>query len=147
MAQRFYFLKIGITFFLILLFASCEYDSGATAYNNMTAPTDSTKASISFPGYSLKDTIKLSEKDSIPYLLTITNGELRSSVFKLGSVKLSAENNYIHIDTLLTTGRTYSLKYSLHVSSETGSLADIMEKEGVNYNDSTMLYVKFVDAE
>jgi hypothetical protein len=60
---------------------------------------------------------------------------------------LIAANGYVHVDTLLAVNKTYPLKFSLWVSPQTGSLADIKGKEGVNFEDSTVLYLRFVDAQ
>ncbi|OJU37134.1 MAG: hypothetical protein BGN96_04110 [Bacteroidales bacterium 45-6] len=131
----------------VLAFFSCQYDSNATVYYDVTPIKDPITASLSFPGHALKDTITLSKKDSIPYQLLVSGGKTVSEVWKLDTLTLKVRNKYIRIDSLFTAGNTYRMKLSLHVSSQTGSLADIKGVEGVNFKDSTMLYVKFVKAQ
>ncbi|MBP1618551.1 MAG: hypothetical protein H6Q14_2378 [Bacteroidetes bacterium] len=131
----------------MLFFISCQYDNNSTVYYDVTPFSDSITATTSFSGYALKDTVTLSAEDSIPYQITISSGELVSAVFRLDTLTLTSENNYIQIDTIFTVGETYPLTLSLHVSTQTGSLADIKGLEGINFEDSTMLYVKFVEAE
>jgi hypothetical protein len=137
----------GFLSVVMLLFISCQYDSNSTVYYDVTPFKDTIKASISFPGHALKDTITLSKKDSILYQITLSTGKMVSSGFRLDTLTLKTKNNYVKIDSLFTAGETYPLKMSLHVSTETGSLADIKGVEGINFNDSTMLYVKFAEAE
>lgn len=147
MTKSFHKIRHSLLLVFILLLISCQYDNNSTAYYDVTPFKDTVKASISFPGHLLKDTITLSKKDSIPYQMTISGGKTISEVWKLDTLTLKIRNNHIRIDSLFTSGNTYRMKLSLHVSSQTGSLADIKGVEGVNFKDSTMLYVKFVEAE
>lgn len=129
---------------LIFILSACEYDSNATVYYDVEPMQDSINVSVTFPDYNIKDTVFISQADSIAYNLSISSGKLTSFAFVLDGDTLSSENNYVRIDSMLTTGDTYPLTLSMHVSSETGSLADIKGVEGYTMTDSTMLYVKFV---
>lgn len=131
----------------MIILSSCQYDSKATAYYDVEPLENAIHASISFPGHAMTDTITISKKDSIPYQITISGGKIISAVFKIDTLTLKTKNNYIRIDSLFTSGNKYPVKLSLHVSTQTGSLADIKGVEGINFKDSVMLYVKFVKAQ
>jgi len=146
-----YFRTIYILLFLLLLsFTGCEYDGGDSNFHDVSPPKeDSIKVEISLGEYEIKEIIEVSEKISIPYKITISSGKIRSCVFKIlnDTLPLDTINKLILIDELLSSTRVYPLSLNLRVSTQTGSIADIKDEEGVNFNDSILLYLKFINPE
>lgn len=156
-----YILKINVLFILsVYILISCQYDGGDDNFHTVQQSADDfIEVKLELAGYKFKDTIDILEDVRIPFQVTVSSGNIKNLRFSLDTTTLKSDTlkfdtdsrkemeGEIIVDWVSNTTKVYRLNFDLWVSTTTGSLADIKEREGVNLKDSILLYLKFVNPE